>query len=231
MGWPQERFNYTRAWISSFLNRKYLVVLGPESAGKTRLQCYLRDGKLPPPQYVPTTTANRLSKARLDLQSGPSAEKQIVRLKKGIDVPGNMADNPNLWSLQVAEADILVFLFDANQLKRTEAYDKRVGHQLRAVAEWLQQQVDRGKRDVDEQPKFIIAGTHCDLDPDFGDVSGESQHQFYAATVLNNKELKGAVNQLGTIIQPQPIVLLGSLKSPDDAKQLTERIFSNIETT
>src|SRR3954453_15507317 len=87
------RMSWAEQLLDPILNRmrgELIGVLGERGVGKTHLQTFLREGRIPA-TYVGTQTQTRLSPSRAQLWSfeDTQGKPKSVRLKGGYDVPGS----------------------------------------------------------------------------------------------------------------------------------------------
>jgi hypothetical protein len=222
---PRNKVNEIWSRLTSILDRKQLVILGPAGAGKTCLHEYLRHHQIPDPEYIATLHEKDVRRSLIRVQ-GAGGTIEFRRLKKGKDVPGNMKAASDSWKASLADADIVIFLFNASRLRSgDEAYGAEISDQCKTIALWLAEQE---RTSADDLPGLVVAGTHCDLDDDYRDATGGgSEHQRYEATVVLNPYLAAGLNSLGRVIDPRPKLFVGSLASNAAADELVARMFQD----
>src|ERR1700733_2266993 len=94
-----------------------LAVLGERAVGKTHLQTFLRDGKIPT-VYGQTLGQHSLRPGRAQLwtfESMAGATQAKLYLRAGYDVPG-AAEAVAAWGEVLQTASVLLYLFRADQL-------------------------------------------------------------------------------------------------------------------
>jgi len=207
-------------WLVIAFSGKRVAILGPRGAGKTTMHSWLREGSLPE-VYRPTHQATKLGSARRVVESGRRAAK--VTLKAGTDVTGDAMNDLTAWRSVIAQSDVTVYLFDASLLLAGDPAQRR---QLMRDSGFIGREIADRRRDGRTR-RMAFVGTHCDLID--GYVADCSAPEFIALQqrVLALQSLEDARWNVHDALghDEPPAVILGSLRDPDAASDLSYRVF------
>ncbi len=199
------------------LKGQRIAILGQTQVGKTTLHAFLSEGVLPE-KYEETIGRTRTSGRTFKLKD------LKLQIKQGKDVGGRQSlTGP--WKKTVEEADRVFYLVRADLLlagdSATEARVERDTQNLRA---WLTDQSSGGKKGL-KKPVAII-GTHADLHPGFSSMGKDEARAFEEAFAALPAVRQMVIRCGGGSHAP---VVLGSLKTTDDAQRLVYVLFKNLE--
>ncbi len=201
---------------------KEIAVLGDRETGKTHLQYFLHTQTIPT-EYKQTLGQQmiRAGVARLIVVDGPTgkAKKEIVRLTRTYDVPGS-AEAIDSWKAVVQRAAILLYLFRADLVFHDDqAHLKRVQEDADALARILRG-LPRKLRGA------ALVGTHYDVVPGFqGPEQGSVFYRWHAG-IEENDTIKRARQALGAEMPARPALVVGSMKTLPQTRELLYRLFA-----
>lgn len=201
--------------IKAALQGREIAVLGPRKAGKTTLIKFLKTGKVDR-SYRETTAesfgvTNESFSYKGDLDSGSIP----VVLKEGMDVAGAKGFYPR-WKKLAQSADLILYLFQADRvLEGDEEHRRRIREDAGQLKNWLAGHPG--------SPDVYLVATHCDKHEDFKLVERESANEY----VLDGFSDDPVVKELHRKTTSNPVVL-GSLKTEEDARGLVTQIFAHL---
>jgi|SRR5471030_833950 len=204
------------------LQGKRVVILGARAVGKTHLISFLSTGTLPL-AYKQTLVSEKVPARRVSLGD------LDLRLTATTDVSGDKSAY-GVWrelvlgcparkgKVKVEAADVVIYLLRADRiLGKDISTEVRVRADIKHIAEWLKEAGQNRAR-----PQFIIAGTHCDMDPDYSALTGETQgdysDKFSQLAFVQNMILSAG----GTALVK---LALGSMATRAGTEELTTLIF------
>ena len=193
--------------IILFKGKKF-AVLGEREVGKTTLINFLKGGATSDSspgytQYSEPVPARRFQLKELD-----------IILKESWDISGSVKRYAE-WKTLCQDADMVLYLLRADRLLLGDkTVETRVIQDIRHVSEWL--------NDNKKRPQFFIVGTHCDLDPDFVALTPKTEGKY----LDKFERLPIVVDIVSRIGSPnRPVIVLGSLKTPEQAETLVHTLF------
>ncbi len=208
--------------IIARLRGEQLGVLGERGVGKTHLQTFLRDGKIPT-VYVQTMQEPKLAAAGAQLWSvtGSGSGQLRVLLKPGRDVPGTR-EAVEAWRSVVHRATILLYLFRADLLYREDtAHQRRVQEDAELIGGLLARRPS-GTR----PPRVAMVGTHYDKVLGYASPREGSAFYRWHLRTEENPVVGEARLQLGKALRDRPALVVGSMCTLDDTQELAYRLFS-----
>lgn len=192
------------------LKGRRLAVLGARGVGKTHLVKFLTTGSIPS-EYKQTVAPEKTAARRFHLK------ELDLRMKASLDVSGDKAAYAE-WKELHDGADVVFYLLRADRLiERDRVVEERVREDLRHISGWL---IARNPR-----PRFIIIGTHCDLDTEFHSLSpdkiGDYVDKFRRLPVVGELVARAGGAQ-------QVKVALGSMKTVHGTEALVYQVFMQV---
>lgn len=187
--------------LSAFAEKvegKTLAILGPVGSGKTRLIKFMQEEKIPAPGSEPQT-------------AGSTEVTSILLTIKNKSFKIKTFDTSGDKSFRKAQKDAYSEADDVLFMVRThEIEDENHSHSkaaLRAV-----KQIERWREEENRLKKVILVGTHTDKTPSTSDP----------LAFRKLPTVRGLIRHLGG--DGQVSVVLGSLKTNNDARKLLEDI-------
>ena len=193
------------------LRGKRIAVLGEHAVGKTKLIEFLTTGTFSP-EYIetaePTKEAGRKFQLR-DLE---------LKIDDIIDFSGGEEWYP-LWEQQFKKADIVFYLFKANEyFSGNKQTQNRVHQDLGQIDIWF-------RENKNHNPIYFLVGTHCDLIPGYSENASKSN----ARARFNEELLKYPIAKELKLHVDATRIKLGSTLNPENAEELVYRLFHQIE--
>ena len=188
---------------------KRIAVLGRRGVGKTHLIQFLSTGSIPI-SYRQGIGRKKVPGRRLQLKD------LNLKLNDMQDIGGN---DYGLWKEELNKADFVFYLLRADQLIAHEAeVEASVRQDLRHIGEWLEQH--------QAPPKVVIVGTHCDLDPEYNNLTSDTYGDFYdyfcqLPIVTELVAMAGGRRNVH--------IILGSMKDTEQTEDIVYRIFKEVE--
>lgn len=215
------------SWVDQIINRlrgQKLGVLGERGVGKTHLQTFLREGRIPT-VYVQTQTQERLasSKAQLwEVESlGGQAAVSRIRLKSGFDVPGS-AGAVEAWKEVVNASTILLYLFRADLVFDDDiVHLKRIEDDAALLSKLIHERVDSGAH-----LKTALVGTHYDKVLGYKGPSCGSAFYRWHVEMENNQYINDARLTVGGSVEEYPKLVVGSMSTLEGTRELAFRLFA-----
>lgn len=199
------------------LKGQKIAILGQTQVGKTTLHAFLSEGVLPE-KYEETIGRIKTSGRTFELKD------LKLQIKQGKDVGGRQSlTGP--WKKTVEESDRVFYLVRADLLLAGDpATEARVERDTLNIRAWLTDE-SKGSDKGLKKPVAII-GTHADLHPGFSSLSGDKAREFEEAFAALRPVRQMMIRCGGGNHVP---VVVGSLKSSDDAQRLVYVLFKNLE--
>lgn len=196
-----------RDWLLISLKGKRIAVVGARGVGKTQLLSYLARGELP------SQPGQTLLPAKMPARHFKIAGRDVP-LKSMLDLSGDTS-NYLEWRRLIKKADITLYLIRFDLLAADDAdHKKRVSDDAQHIREM-----------VGEAKPIVIVGTHCDLDPRFGQVTPESIGT-YSDMFRRNTTVYEVALRIG---KPERIrYAFGSLKTLDSSQRLAAAILTQV---
>lgn len=212
LGWLFEA-TFGRFWnrVVVFWNGKHVAVLGARGVGKSHLIKFLTTGSIPA-VYKQTVAPEKTESKRLQLK------ELDLKIKSMLDMGGAVEARAQ-WQKQVEQADIVFYLFRADQvLSGNVEAGERIVSDGRHLGEWLKSREPR--------PKLCVIGTHCDHDPSFrGQV--DSHHGDYVSRIRKLPSIHRMLMLCGGMSQLSLVV--GSMKTTEATENLLLDVFRHVE--
>lgn len=194
-------------WLLISFKGKRIAVVGARGVGKTHLLSYLSRGQLPS-EPAQTLVPEKMPARNLEIAG------RDVPLKSTHDVSGDVSSYRE-WRRLLKKADITLYLVRFDLLATDDADHKK---RVRDDAQHIRDMVDASK-------PVVIVGTHCDLDPRFGQVTLESIGT-YSDAFRSNPAVHEVALRIG---KPERIrYAFGSLKTLDSSKRLAAEILKQV---
>lgn len=189
---------------------KRLAVLGAREVGKTHMISFLTTGSIPA-EYKRTTVQRETKARRFHLR-----DLEII-VKDSDDTGGDKAFYGE-WKLLHDQADVVFYLLRADRLIAGDgATESRVRDDLQHIGRWLDSRSPR--------PPFFIIGTHCDLDPSFGSLTGDKMGEyvdsFRRLPIVAELVARGGGSSVAKVV-------LGSMKTIEDTEALVYQVFMQV---
>ena len=197
-------FNDIWLWLNGLFDNKKLAILGERGVGKTTLLSYITTGSFP-----------KEAKQTVSPQKSKRSIFKLGSIRQNIstiwDMPGGK-DYYNEWKKQTADADVVLYLFRIDGFKYKDiSHILRVKKDLNQIKKWLT-----------KEKRLILIGTYADKDKDFYEAKKSRLGDYYDK-FLGTPEMR-EINKIcgGT---SNFSVILGSLGSVNEAKNICEEIF------
>jgi len=205
-----------------------LAVLGERETGKTHLQTFLREGRIPT-TYAQTLTQDKVGAGRarlyaletLDGAARPVQKK--LALKPGYDVPGS-AEAAEAWREVADAANIILYLFRCDWV-----YGGNRGHvdRIREDAAFLAQVISDARTEgtIRSNTRCALVGTHFDLVPGYRGPAEGSKFYRWHNMMEESPDVTAARWRLEVALADLPALVVGSMKTLQDTQELAFRLF------
>ena len=136
-----------------------LAVLGARRTGKTRI-LQLLSGKQPDDNYKQTLVPESISSHEILVRGSK------IPVDRMIDLPGSEQSYPE-WKVALDRSSVAMYLLRADRLIAGDlSIENRARNDMTHIGKWLEC--------LQTKPRFFLVGTHCDLDPRFGELSEDT---------------------------------------------------------
>lgn len=207
--------------IMGRLRGHQLAVLGERGVGKTHLQTFLRENRIPT-EYQATAGNPSLQPGRATLINVSSmngaATRTKVALKAGRDVSG-AAEAVDAWETALRPATVLLYLFRADDVFNGDAT-----HLAR-----VQEDVELIRRVRDHASAFrglALVGTHYDCVPGYEGPQRGVRFYRWHNEVADNPVIAAACRDLDRFCKSGARVVVGSMKTMAETQELLFRVFA-----
>jgi hypothetical protein len=213
-------------WLDELIGRltgKNVGVLGERGVGKTHLQTFLRERRIPG-TYTQTLVQERMKASRATMLAfesfeGPSMVK--LALRSGFDVPGS-AEAVEAWKEVVERSSILLYLFRADlAYKGDTAHLRRITDDSTLISKFIDER-DQGGEDM----KVVLVGTHYDQIVGFPGADAGSTFYEWHQHIHSTAEIGIARLVLGRSLSARPGLVVGSMRTLKDTQEMAFRIFA-----
>jgi len=197
-------------------------VLGERGVGKTHLQTFLREGRIPA-TYVGTQTQTRLSPSRAQLWSfeDTQGKPKSVRLKGGYDVPGS-AGAVEAWKEALNSATVLLYLFRADLvIEGQKPHLRRIHEDATLIAKLIHDRPSYAKR-----LRAALVGTHYDLVEGYAGPEKGSAFYKWHVEMENHPAIRDARMVISTAVDDFPVLVVGSMGTLEDTRDLAYRLIA-----
>jgi len=195
------------------LKGKKIAVLGARKVGKTTLLKYMEKGILIE-RYKQTCDKDAIERTRIKL-----GDLDIL-IKKTDDVSGDIAQY-YVWKNLFEGSDLVLYIVRTDMLlKHDSETEKRTEDDLKQIQSWIKELSSTQRK------QLFIVGNHWDSDPVYKnltpDQKGNYQSQFTSLPIVKKMiQLAGGAAKVK--------VALGSLANEQDANNLIQTIFKQVE--
>ena len=199
--------------LRKFLYGKRIAILGARAVGKTHLIQFLTKGTIPL-EYEVTIDPTREKGRKLD-QTIKLADLNL-KIDDMIDFSGGEDWYP-LWKEQFDKADIVFYLFKANDyFGGDKSTQDRVHQDLGQIDIWFNE-------NKHHKPTYFLVGTHCDF------ISGYVEIPLKNRAGFSDKLIQTAAARNLKLHVDAPKIILGSMEDIQNTEELAFRLFYRIE--
>ena len=204
------------------MDGRQIAILGERGVGKTHLQTFLRERRIPA-TYQQTMTLDKMRSSRIQIERREGFEgatRARILLKGGFDVPGS-ADAVEAWSEAIKGSAIILYLFRADLIYNDdERHRERVIADCNMISEFL----DRSGK---TRTRMALVGTHYDRISGFSDVEfGTEEFWEWQGVISQNPCIKKARSKLAGSLDRTPSLVVGSMKTQLQTSEIAFRVFA-----
>ncbi len=202
--------------LRKLLYGKRIVILGAHAVGKTHLIQFLTKETIPL-EYELTIDPTREKGRKLKVSDQTFKLSDLdLKIDDIIDFSGGEDWYP-LWKEQFDKADIVFYLFKANDYFSGEkSTQNRVHQDLGQIDIWF-------KENMSHKPVYFLVGTHCDF------ISGYLEIPLKNRASFSDKLIQTAAARNLKLHVDAPRILLGSMEDLQNTEELVYRLFYQIE--